>query len=305
MPGHIENRKSKSKMANQNRSFADDAFCPHLGSSPDPASRYMFPNKLHICLKAKPRRKIALDYQENHCLTLQHKTCSLYKSEFRTPLPTHLRREETVPILQKKPKRPFMLLIVAILAIGGTLGLMIFRKGEQATQPAALPAASSATMTPTEVTKTPIPSPTQTETSLPTKTLTLTPTATTTAVLSPTPGPALGTPFGNYLLHQVQPGESLAMIAIQYKTTVEQIEAINILREGRSVWADDILVIPIGAETEREVRFQYVLIEEASLLSDLAEDYAIAIEDLREYNQLGLLDWVPTGRWLIIPVASE
>jgi hypothetical protein len=103
----------------------------------------------------------------------------------------------------------------------------------------------------------------------------------------------------------VKTGESLTAIASLYQVTAERIAAVNIYPEGRGIWAGDVLVIPLGEELEEGIRFQYIFIEKKTDLSTLAETYTVAIEKLREYNLLGLLNWVPAGRWLIIPVVGE
>ncbi len=162
---------------------------------------------------------------------------------------------------------------------------------------------------PPEPTQTSTPRPTQTATASPTKTLTPTTrpseTPTETEAAPPTPGPNLGTPFGNYVLHRVKTGESLATIANIYQTTRERITAANTILERRGVWDGDILVVPIGNETDDEISFEYIFIEKKTDLTTLVETYAVAIDQLREYNLLGPLDWVPAGRWLIIPVVGE
>jgi len=306
LSGHIENRRVKSRMANHHRGFTDEAFCPHLGSKADREIRYMFPNELHICLHSNPNGKVAFAYQEKVCLTPEHQQCPLFEEAIDTPLPAQMRREDTTLTLNQS-KRPVMLAIIAILVIGGMIGMVLVNLGKNTTQPAAALAVSRITDPPPTTTRimTPTPSPTKTSVSSATPTKTVSPTISVTEDISPTPGPAFGTPFGNFVLHQVKSGESLTGIIAQYRITIEQIEAANFLRESRTVWPDDILVIPIGTDLDPGVRFKYLLIEEETELIDLAEAYSVASEELREYNQLGPLEWVPAGRWLIIPVMGE
>jgi hypothetical protein len=48
--------------------------------------------------------------------------------------------------------------------------------------------------------------------------------------------------------------------------------------------------------------FKPILLEEDTSIADLAGQFAISPDDLRRYNVLGPDDFLPAGRWIIIPL---
>lgn len=82
----------------------------------------------------------------------------------------------------------------------------------------------------------PTPSPTPRPTATPTPAATLTPTATPTETPTPTPLPPRA--------HQVQFGETLSGIAVQYGTTVEEIIALNPGLNPDALQVGQVLLIP-------------------------------------------------------------
>jgi hypothetical protein len=138
-------------------------------------------------------------------------------------------------------------------------------------------------------------------------TWTLQPTITFTP--PPTPGPGLGTPFGVdqvYVVYRVQEGQSLLSLSEIFDTSPEAIQAANVLRAGRTVWPGDIIVIPVGQDDPGQVvRFIYQFIIKKTSIQELAAENSVTVEELRKYNLLGADEWVPAGRWLIIPAVGE
>ncbi len=130
------------------------------------------------------------------------------------------------------------------------------------------------------------------------------PTATPT-LSPPTPGPGLETPFGaqgEYLLHQINFGDSLPKLAAQYQTDRDVIVVANGLVSNQSLQPDQVLVImpgrtdPLGVE-----RLMVLFLEEDAQVSELASRFSVTPEELRRYNDLGPGDFIPAGRWLIFP----
>jgi LysM repeat protein len=144
---------------------------------------------------------------------------------------------------------------------------------------------------------------------LPTKPPTETPTITATFTPpAPTPGPEMATPFGPgnlYVLHTVQPRESLTNIAAQYSTTVEMIKALNYIMEGASVWPDRVLVImPTIGDLNKAVQFCVFRVETPTTLGNFSQQYGVPVDEIRQYNVLGPGEELPAPRWLIFPYAS-
>jgi hypothetical protein len=141
-------------------------------------------------------------------------------------------------------------------------------------------------------------SPTMTSTS----TQTNTPTPAGTATF--TPGPALNTPFGSedfkFIVHEVQPGESLTMLAQRFDTTVDVLWVINGLGE-RTLWVGDFLVICVGCQTINDLpKLTPVYLEERGRVEDIAQAYNTSEEQFREWNGLGDSEIVEGERWIVV-----
>jgi hypothetical protein len=169
------------------------------------------------------------------------------------------------------------------------------------------------TATPTRIPETG--SPTAIFLPIATDTVTLVPTGTSTPsqVPPPTPGPGIGTPFGAeqhiYVIHRVKEGQGWAVLSKQYGTSEAAIRAANgptVLKEGQGVWPNMILVIPIGQTNPANViRFEPLFTERKTSLQELAEQFTTLPEAIRRYNLLGESEWIPAGRWLIIPLPAD
>ncbi len=293
---------------------ASGEVCPHLGSANDPELRYLFANPIHVCLHSKSKGGISFEHQDSFCIVEKHVECPLYAHPNEKTDPKFIRKPETARTQKKRGKWLWISVVLLILILGGAGSILFF--GEMEPQASTFFEITAVSETPsqtsTEPSQTSTPRPTLTATELPTKTLTPTtlpsntPEPTNTEMAPPTPGPNLGTPFGDFVLHRVKTGESLAAIARIYEISSERITAANIVLESRGVWVGDILVIPLRSDQILEgFHFEYIFIEKKTDLTTLAETHSVAIESLREYNLLGPLDWVPAGRWLIIPVVGE
>ena len=118
-------------------------------------------------------------------------------------------------------------------------------------------------------------------------------------------GPDIMTPFGpggQYILHEVQPGESLSFLALTYETTTEVLERLNVFQEGSSFWVGRIIiVIPNRIDPLGIGPMQVIRVEVLTNVKDISEEYGVSLNDLRSLNSLGNGEWVLAGRWLIIP----
>ncbi len=121
----------------------------------------------------------------------------------------------------------------------------------------------------------------------------------------PTPGPMLLTPFGStekYLLHKVTFGESLPILAAQYLTDRDVIVAANGLVPNQSLQPGQVIVIMPGRTDSFEIEpLRILFLDEDTSVSTLAQDYFVSSEEVRQYNEIGLNDYVPKGRWVILP----
>lgn len=120
-----------------------------------------------------------------------------------------------------------------------------------------------------------------------------------------TPGPSLGTPFGGldeYLLHQVKYGDNLPALSKTYRTNRDVIIALNGLLPNQSLQPDQVIVIKPDWNTTLEIVPLMVLYLDADItVQELAARYGATIDELVEYNDLGSNNYLPAGRWLILP----
>lgn len=132
---------------------------------------------------------------------------------------------------------------------------------------------------------------------------------TATLLVISTLGPDMMTPFGpggQYILHEVQPGESLALLATTYETSIEVLESLNVFPQGSSLWVGQIvLVMPTQTDPSGLSAFQVIRLDVRTRVVDFSEEYNISIADLKLLNSLGLDEWLPAGRWMIVPYSTE
>ena len=292
--------------------------CPALGSLNDSETRFAYPSTGNFCHRVKPAEAVALEYQKVCCLAGKYHECQVFSGAMPNGLPDHISGNHSAgpkPIF----RRAWFVLLIFVLVAGGIFGAYLIFGDKFLQSNAALVSLDTptqellATQTPSNTAapaESEVPpstlTPTLTHTPSPTLTATVTPQPSPTNTLPPTPGPSLGTPFGTeniYVLHRVLDGQGFNLLSNLYNTTEDVIRAANILRAGRSIWPGDILIIPVNQQDpDQVVQFQYLFVEKKTLLSDLSDQYGVSENEIRSYNLLGVDEWVPAGRWLIIPV---
>lgn len=104
-------------------------------------------------------------------------------------------------------------------------------------------------------------------------------------------------------MHTVASGESYDVLARNYNTTIEIIQAIN-YKASTPLWAKSTIVISPGL---REIdigipAFQtYQVIEKTTNLEEMAKKFAVELDLLKTYNQCTTSCELVQGDWLIIP----
>jgi len=291
--------------------------CPFLGLLGDRETSFGFPNYGNRCYRVTPVADIALDYQQNLCLSEHFKECRVFQNPSNDNLPEGVSLHH--PRFKLSPNSLIAIIVIATLFVLVASFFLVQRvffpniSGE--TGSATLTAAAvsvpevGTNMVPSPVpfSETPSPSASPTLTPIPTSTNTPEPTMTYTPE-PPTPGPGLETPFGpgsEYLLHKVQPGESARSIAFEYRTSYTVISTTNTLLPGGSVLVGDVLVIIPGIKENLGLPvFRPLYLDQDASVSAIAELYGILTDDLRRYNTLGMDGRIPAGRWIIIPLPT-
>jgi polysaccharide biosynthesis transport protein len=144
-------------------------------------------------------------------------------------------------------------------------------------------------------------SPTETAIDLPMKTLAVTITPYSS---KPTLGPGLMTPFGpnsEYVFHQVQTGESLPHLAASYQTSTDAIITVNGLEPNQPLQPGQFIIITRQVEDLEIFPVSILSLEADTMITDIAAQYEISVDDLRYYNELGSSEFIPAGRLIIIP----
>lgn len=306
---------------------ASEQRCPYLGLLEDPETCFGFPSEGNFCFGSRRIEPVPLITQEEVCLTGGYDACLVYQVRVDSP------KEITRPLPDRlggvRGRSRLALILAALLIVAAGLvlaGLKLGWFGPRALPASGLSAQPSSTVTLAQVNaataqapaateavalaavaSTPKASATRTATTTPTLTPTRSPTATFTPTpAAPTPGPALETPFGPnaaYLLHKVSPGESIPNLAGVYDTTIWVLYATNRFYKGQALWPGRVLVIMPGQkDTTGLPLFEIVQVEVDTQLGSLAEEFSSQVDLIRQYNDLGPADWVPSGRWLLIPV---
>lgn len=159
-----------------------------------------------------------------------------------------------------------------------------------------------------EATEDPTPTPTPTLTSIPTRT----PTPTQSPTITPTPSPLPP------LTYQIQPGDTLSVIAEQYGTTVDAILDINPGVEPETLRVGYVLLIPAGTLTPTPTptlnprlptptpgAFVFHVVEQGETLGTIAEEYGVSVALIREANDIPIgEDTIRVGQVLVIPVGT-
>jgi hypothetical protein len=103
------------------------------------------------------------------------------------------------------------------------------------------------------------------------------------------------------VVHQVKAGESLTVIANDYNTTIAVIKAMNYMKPGASPWPGAILVLASGKTDPTGLpQVTAVLLPARAKVTNLAQQYNMDPELLRQYNSLGPGDWLEANRWVVV-----
>jgi len=303
--------------------------CPFLGIKEESSTTYSYPSHAHRCYNVKSPDGIKLAHQEKFCLSELYEECEVFNSSGEEHLPPHIqagRRKRQTPAYFKTWMLIPLLIGLTILLVAGIIVVKdrysLTSYGSFAKPNTPLPThmftnSSGLIISPSPSTAlTDIPTETNTQTigpsatiliGIPSETATTTPTYRPTGTKPPTltPGPSFETPFGSnqaYVLHRVSDGESYAKIAEMYDTSTEVLDKSNIKPESTKLLSGIIiLVLPGVHEIEGTQKFDIIFVDRRIEVKALAEKYQVDLEEIQKYNSLSNKNWIPAGRWLIIP----
>jgi LysM repeat protein len=316
------------------------AACPFIGVLDDEKTHFSYPSLGNFCYAALPLKSPAFEQQADFCLRSNHSACPVFlrRQAALGKGKTGLVREKRY--VRRAGRGIYYrylslaLSMIALVAVALFAFPRLVDRFSQEPPPLGLAAhvgitqtawaagyfsptpSATETSTPTATPLPPTPVPTQTsaptQTSIPTQPPSPPPPTPTRLRLTatpapPTPGPEMETPFGPdqaFLLHTIEVGDSLWKLARIYETSPAVLMAANVLPSGAKIWPGEVIVILPG-ETDPEgiPRFQVVQLKADTHIDDLAREHELPVETVRQYNLLGPREWIPAGRWLILPYA--
>ena len=276
------------------------SFCPFLGFEDDPETALSYPANLNYCHHAKPVCPVTLLHQREVCLSENFKNCPVYKREELSPLPKGILEKKT----SSPPKKWRFFLLLAGIILAGFIAAIFFGwlqfpgfialEIPSIEKPTEIQSTTILTINSTLVVTT-----TQkpTKTAWPTETLVITPTVVLPRVLE--------TPFGvstKLVIHKLLEGEGYILLAEEYNTTVDAIQAIN-YELPESLWVDKILVIPINTDNVANLpKFSALEMSQDGLsIAEFAERMQLDLDQLLFYNDLPEAYHFKVGEWVIIP----
>lgn len=288
--------------------------CPFVGTDQDANVCYSYANRLNHCYRKENSFPVALDHQDAYCLSVNHISCELFQAEGKIKkLPRDIYGDFSVH-KKKKHIRAYVLFSLAVIVMGIIFSLAFLNQAGydqfaflSATKQMAAVSSPSAT-SPTTPTPKPVDEldliflyPRATS-----GTPTDKPAVPTNSPLYPTPGPEFGVTFGKidtYILHKVGNYESYHYIADLYDTSVEAIQVLNNLYDGRPLNLDQVIVVKPGEQNAENLpRFALIQLGGDTPLELIAEYYSLSEQSLSEINDLGEITLIPAGRWLLIPI---
>jgi len=320
----IDNMSNLESSSSKGHNKTRLAICPFLGIKEESSTPYNYPSHANRCYNVKSPEGIKLPHQERFCLSELYKQCEVFNSSGEERLPLYIRAKRRnqisfktwilIPLLIGLT----ILLVTGILVVKDRYSLTSYGGYEKPNTPNpthVFTISSESIISPSTI-LTDIPTGTNTNTIAPSNDILIgipSETATTTATSRPTgtkpptltPGPAFETPFGpnqSYILHRVSDGESYTEIAEKYDTSTEVLEESNIKPESTKLLSGMIiLVLPGVHEIEGTQKFTILFVDRRTEVKALAEKYQVDLEEIQKYNSLSNMNWIPAGRWLIIP----
>jgi hypothetical protein len=103
------------------------------------------------------------------------------------------------------------------------------------------------------------------------------------------------------ILHKVRRGESIEVLATNYETSLQAMQAVNYFLPS-PLWAELVIVIPVGSLEGDDTRIlePYQVLEPGMSIAALAEQLSVSPEELTGVNALDVDCPVISG-WVLVP----
>jgi hypothetical protein len=267
--------------------------CHYLGLKDDSDTALAYPSPANHCYRISPVTPIKIDHQEEFCLSGKHRLCPIFQGEpgrSKKSLKNYSRRSRRLPYWIRHAGT---WLFPTIIVLASIIALVFFLSQKQPETTMEM----SSEFPPTrslESTKTFFPD-------TPTASMTL-----TLVVITPAMQIVhdLEVPIGtqtSLVIHRVNAGESLALMAKTYNTTEEAITSLN-YNLSLPLWPNLVIVIPLNlVDVTNLPQFQAYQVLESLSLQDLESLTGSDLESLRIYNGVEVEHIFTIGEWVLIP----
>ena len=220
-----------------------DVACPYLGLIDDRATRFTYPSAGHRCYATARPSTIDIPKQGRDCLTAEHVTCPRYHPQVLAAPTEHVRIDSDLAVSRspgRRAGRRLARIALILLALIGTVlvglligaGLAAQLVSRDGTTPAPSALAGDASPPTAVVSATPtMPSPS--------------PTPSAAASASPEPSATPDPSPSGPVIHVVEVGQNLTMIAQRYGVTVAALKKANSITDPNLIFVGQKLVIPL------------------------------------------------------------
>jgi hypothetical protein len=284
--------------------------CPYLGLKDDPETALGYPSIWNCCHNVKPVIPPIEEHQLRVCLTHKYDVCPAFHAGKKRTLPKELRmlemgKSKHIAIIQWISICLILgFILMGSLVLSGRWTPSLFGKPLFSTplSPFTLTASVTEIVTQTKEPELPQINSLNTQaSSLAVDTVSITQAnATQENVCAYSLEMPIGT-NNQLVLHKVQSGESMTILAENYETTEIAIDVVNYFLPT-PLWAELVVVIPVGATEIPDtppLKPTPVDYDDTSF-DELSEMLAVSVEDIMRFNQLN-----PSCKsfhgWLLIP----
>ncbi len=285
--------------------------CEYIGVIEDPATSFAYPVAANHCFHCKVPAIPSLEHQAAWCLLETHTSCPVYTQAQTLPFPKTLMQTDVGnPFRTHRPVRASLFLLAGVILVILVLWLssQVWYSGSthitQPDIPSATPTSVNPSLVPSTATGTSIPA-TKTPTKLPPTQLPPTQVPSFTPTQLPLQIHALDVPVGTdkkYMIHQVQNGENLIILAKKYRTSNDAILQVT-YKLKTPLWLNAIIVIPIDQSdlANLPVFEPYQITDKEITVDVLATNLNTDLDALKRYNLIRSAEILHSGDWLLIP----
>lgn len=281
--------------------------CPHLGLDEDSHTAAGFASDRNYCYKGKKAVKISAEHQRNYCLTPNCRTCPVFLNSSPEAQTTAVVKDRT------KFRQWLLWTILSSIILAGILLVNFYINGKSGPPPKLTglePVLIPVTGATLEITP-PLPSVTDPPDITPSLTITIRPSVKPSSTIMGTStevslrGYLIETPIlsnPQLIIHEMAPGESYNLLAVNYHTSMEAIQRINQVVPA-PIWVGWVIVIPLDTvEVSNLPPFEVFKINEKGLtLEILSKKLNADLDLLVQYNQTGKSDILNMDTWILVP----